>query len=174
MIQLGLETFKENVRELARPNRFMLAFSGTGADIAGFPENVHYLVQSASLPGKTVGNIEINWFGQKYNVGGDISFDDYTVTFLQDYEFKIRNSIEKWMNLVANHKDGLRSDHLDYKDTFIEIHQLGLTQNEGAIRKYKLSGVFPITMAANELSMDSNDEVEKLEVTFKYDSWELV
>lgn len=172
MIKLDLETFKKNVQDIARSNRFYVTFSGDAAVNAGFKdESMSYFVKSASLPALTIGEIEVNWFGQKYKVAGDITFDEYSITFLQDYDFKIKSAIEKWMKSVADHIKGSRGEHLNYKST-INIHQLGRSQNE-ILRTYKLVGAFPKQMNANELSMESTDSIQELEVTFSYDWWEV-
>jgi len=173
MIKLNIDEFKNNVKDYVRANRFTITFDGDVASRVGFSdETLYYSVKSASLPSKTITDIEISWFGQQYKIGGDITFDDYTVIFLQDYDFKIKNNIEKWLQEVANHNDGIRGEHDNYKGT-LTVYQLGNVQDE-VLRKYKLIGVFPKQMNANELSMESTDSAQELEVTFSYDYWEQI
>ena len=178
---IRLSAFKAQLKDAARPNRFWITINPIGAagadgvqSSANIPEwqeePMSFLVKSAGLPAATIGEIELNWQGMKAKIAGDPTFEDFTVTFVNDYEFKAKNFIEKWMQVVAKTDDNQRSSHARYK-TEILVEQLGRTGE--VIRTYNVQGAYPKQMDQVELSMESTDAVQELSVTFGYDTWEL-
>jgi len=164
MASIKLTDFKSNVADLARPNRFLVQFLDEDWD-----DNFAFYVKSASLPERTIGNIELNWQGMKAKIAGDPTFADFTMTFLNDYDFDVKNYIEEWLELIANMSSNERTAHEDYK-VDITITQLGRTSEE-VLAEYNLIGCFPLTMDAIELSSDSTDAIEELSVTFAVDQF---
>lgn len=182
MAELSLNSFKNRVKDVARPNRFWVSMDLqlNTALLDGFADNneplptwdgkFEFLAKTASLPGRTVGNIELNWQGMKYNIAGDPTFDDITFTFINSYEFDLRSFFEGWINGIAQMETNERSQPGAYKTDSITMSQLGRTQND-ILAVYSLNGAYPTTLAAVDLSMDNNDQVEEISVTFKFDTF---
>jgi hypothetical protein len=160
MATIKLTDFKAAVQDAARPNRFLVQMSGP------WDEQMPYLVKTASLPNRTIGNIELNWQGMKAKIAGDPTFDDISMTFINDYDWNIKNFIEKWIEDIAQMATNERTDHANYKGD-ITMMQLGRTGE--VIASYTLIGAFPISMDTVELSQDSSDTVEECTVSFTYD-----
>lgn len=184
MAELSLSKFRANVTDLARPNRFWVSIGDVSNDIAEFGddnsvemdswESTHeFLAKTTSLPGRTIGNIELNWQGMKYNISGDPTFEDITFTFLNNYEWDLREFFEKWIENIAQMGTNERSQPGAYKSDVITMQQLGRTQKD-VLATYKLVGAYPITLAAQELSMENNDQTEEISVTIKFDYFEVV
>jgi hypothetical protein len=184
MAELSLKKFKSNVTDVARPNRFWVALGDpanaiitSGADnnasLSPWKEYHEFLAKSASLPGRTIGNIEINWQGMKYNIAGDPTFDDITLTFINNYEWDLRSFFENWLEVMAQMDSNERSQPGAYKSDVIQLQQLGRTSSD-VLATYRLIGAYPVTIAAIDLSQDSNDSMEEISVTLKYDYFEVV
>ena len=183
MADISLSKFRANVSDLARPNRFWVSIGDPSNDIKKFGNNnnatlgtwdskFEFLAKSASLPGRTVGNIEVNWQGMKYNIAGDPTFTDITLVFLNNYEFDIKQFFEKWIEKIAEMNTNERSEPGSYKSDVISLKQLGRTQND-VLKTYKLIGAYPTDLAAIDLSHDSIDAVEEISVTMKFDMFEI-
>lgn len=183
MADLSLKSFKSNVTDVARPNRFWVSVGNpansiitAGADneasLSAWKTNHEFMAKSASLPGRTIGNIEINWQGMKYNIAGDPTFDDITLVFINNYEWDLRKFFEDWMEVMAQMDSNERSQPGAYKSDVIELTQLGRTSSD-IMAIYKLVGAYPTSISAIDLSQDSSDATEEVSVTFKYDYFEL-
>ena len=172
MPNINLEGFKSNLFDICRPNRFMISITTGGLDF-GFIEDDYYFVKGASIPGKTLGEIELNWQGHKYKVAGDPSFNDVTVTILNnnaDGGESVRDKFENWFHNISDDPANLRANHKDYKCT-VHIHQL---DGQGEIIKtYDLINAHPKELSDIELSMDSTDAVEEFTVVFSYSYFEI-
>lgn len=184
MPDISLKKFRANVTDFARPNRFWVSVgdptndilqsgNDNDASLAPWQQNHEFLAKSASLPGRTIGNIEINWQGMKYNIAGDPTFSDITLTFHNNYEFDLRNFFESWAEVAAKMDSNERSQPGSYKSDVITMSQLGRTQND-ILATYKLIGAYPTDIAAIDLSQDSGDTTEEVSVTLKFDYFEVV
>lgn len=167
---IGLNDFKSKVSDVARPNRFLLSFTSPfgGADA----ETVTYLCKAAQLPGRTIGDIILNWQGMQSKVAGDPTFEDFTVTFLHDYEQQARATIENWMKGIDNQETNERGISTDYKID-ATVQQLGRKEGE-ILSTYKMSGFYPKVLDPIDLNMDNVDTPGEFGVTFSVDTWDRV
>lgn len=166
MAVLGVDDFKSKLRGGgARPNLFKATINYPGyAD--GDPELTSFLCETAQLPGSTFGVINVPFRGRVLKVAGDRTFPEWTVTIINDTDFAIRNSMERWMNGINAHSDntGLASPILYEADLFIEQ----LDRAGDSIKKYTFRGAFPTDLSPIDVSYASVDEIERFQVTFQY------
>ena len=169
-MSIRLTDFKANVQDLSRPNRFRLTMGGAGVENSGgWSDKKSFLIKTAQLPNRTIGNIELNWQGMKAKIAGDAVFDDISFTFLNSYDWDIKDFFESWMELIASMESNERTSHEDYKAE-ITLEQLGRTGE--VLATYTLLGAYPISLDAVELSMDSTDTVQEVQVSVTYDFFE--
>ena len=57
------------------------------------PSNASLLVKAASIPPATIAPLAVNYAGRAYKWSGLRTFDNWTVTVLNDEDFSIRNKI---------------------------------------------------------------------------------
>ena len=62
------------------------------------PTKVGFLCKAAQLPATTIGSIEVPFRGRKIKLPGEREFAEWTLTFLSDGDFELRNAFEKWMD----------------------------------------------------------------------------
>jgi len=167
----------------ARPNLFECELS--------FPSGVGYtpddtfrmLVKAASLPASTIGIIDVPFRGRNLKIAGDRTFDPWSITVINDVDFKIRTAFEQWMNLINKHQDnaGKLEPSTYQEDVFVK--QLGRTpfsstaQNTSSqqipvLKAYKFYGVFPTSVSAIDLSYDSTDTIEEFTVDLQVQWWD--
>ena len=169
----------------SRPNLFEVKIpnfpSGLPADTWGPDEarDFSFLCKASQLPGSTVPAISIPFRGRVLKVAGDRTFDDWTITVLNDENFKIRTAFEKWTNGLSKLDDGTGITNPSSYMADAEVRQLGrskargdATNNEGkgnqnvVLRTYKFFDIFPTEIGAIDLSYDTTDTIEEFTVTF--------
>lgn len=174
-MNITLDGFLAQVKDIARPNRFWVSIApingGNNFKPEWKEENMAFLAKSAGLPSRTIGDVELNWQGMKAKIAGDPTFDDFSMSFLNDYHFDLKNFFEMWLEAIATMKTNNRTKHENYKTT-ITIQQLGRQQSE-ILRTYKLVGAYPKQMDQIELSMESNDTPEELSITLAFDYFDM-
>ena len=134
-----------------------------------------YLVSAAALPESRLGNIGVPYFGRVVNFAGDRTYEPWTVTVMNDEDFKVRNALEEWSNAINKRVENKRSElaaaNHNYKST-ATVTQLSKTGKE--LRTYRLNGVYPADISDIRLDWGDFNAFERFNVTFVYDYWEIV
>jgi hypothetical protein len=175
---------------IARPNLFevVLTFPEGVVDpsVNDLESKVRFLVKGAALPASTVTPINIPFRGRNLKIAGDRTFDVWTVTVINDTDFAIRGSFERWMNSIAKVSDNSgNTNPVDYQTDAI-VHQLGRAPVTGAgsaqdsavdqpiLRSYQFHGIWPTNISAIALSYDNTDAIEEFDVELQVQWWEAV
>ena len=155
----------------ARANQFQVTMPFPGfAAVGGETRTMSYLCQATNLPGMTLGEVDVKFRGRSLYIAGDRTFEAWTTTIMNDTDFLIRNSLERWMNAINATSDnsGLENPS-DYQvDAFVDQ----LDRAGQVIKSYTFRGLWPLTIAPIELAYDGNDAVEEFEVTYRYQFFE--
>ena len=174
----------------ARPNLFecILNFpTGLGTEVV--PDvDFRFMVKAAQLPGSNINVIDVPFRGRNLKVAGDRTFDPWTITVINDTNFKLRNAFEKWMNFINRHDDnaGVITPNAYQKE--MVVHQLGrgnVSQNTtGALpstsdqmpvlKTYKFFGTFPTNVSHIELSYDAAESIEAFTVDLQVQWWDAI
>ena len=127
-----------------------------------------FMCEGGQLPASTVGTIEIPFRGRRLKVAGDRTFDPWTVTVINDTEFKVRDQMEVWMNAIANHADagGVQNPELYFADLKVEQFD----RDERVIKTYTFKDAWPSSIAAIELSY-ADDQIERFTIEWQYQYW---
>jgi len=150
----------------ARPSLFQVQILNPVAPEADF--KVPFMVRSAGIPASNVGAFQVPYFGRNIKYAGDRTFDDWSVTVINDEDFAIRNSLEAWSNAINSHDGNLRSLPQNYKSNGI-ITQF--SKDGTALRSYVFEGMYPIIIDGIALDWGASDTIEEFGVTFQYDFW---
>ena len=137
-----------------------------------------FLCKATALPASNLGSIEIPFRGRILKVAGDRTFDDWTVTIINDEDFKLRTAFERWSNVMSRLDDatGVTNPTSYMTDGYVQQlgrgGQIAAASNDGGessvLRSYKFFDVFPITVGEIALSDDTTDQLEEFDVTFRY------
>lgn len=158
---MRIEDFKSALVNGYRPNLFKM-------EILGLPEKFTFMCKGTQLPGKTIGIVEAPYLGMKNKLGGDVVFEDLTVTVLMDTDFDVRSKIELWMETIKANEAALGLESALYK----RLASLITLDTQGEeIASYSFVGIWPNTMAAIDLAYDTNDVIAEYTITFSYDYW---
>ena len=166
----------------ARPNLFEVSIASFPSSIqdawnADENESFKFLCKSATLPASNVANVDVPFRGRILKVAGDRTFDPWTVTVINDEDFKVRTAFERWANVMSKLDDATGVSNPGSYMTDAEVSQLGrgaslnATTNDGGesivLRTYKFYDIFPTAITEIALSYDTGDTVETFDVTFQ-------
>ena len=172
----ALTEFKSNLKQGgARPSLFSVEIQyPQGLPLPPTPSR--FLIKGTSIPASTIGTHEVFFHGKSIKVAGDRTFDTWDTTIINDEDYGIRIALEKWMELIANHKLNTRSkDKLDssegetasYKQD-IYVTQFG---KDGEHKHhYHFLGAFPSALSTINLDWGTS-EIEEFTCTWTYDRW---
>lgn len=150
----------------ARPTLFEVRLTNPVTPVADF--KIPFMVKAAQLPGSTLGSYTVPYFGRQIKYAGDRTFEDWTVTVINDEDFLIRNALEAWSNSINSHVSNTRSLPQDYKSD-AQVIQYG--KDGTALRQYTFQGLYPINLDPIDLNWETQDTIEEFGVTFQYDLW---
>jgi hypothetical protein len=165
----------------ARPNLFevVLAFPSF-VELGGVASNAsRFFVKSSQLPGSTMGTVVVPYFGREIKVAGNRTFQDWSVTVLNDEDFAIRNAFERWHRGINENVLNVRSPSAVSTSPATpgtsytvdaEVYQYSKGGGQ-PIKKYKFHGMFPNDVGTIDLDWGSNDTVEEFTVSFSYQYW---
>jgi len=156
----------------ARPNLFEveLAFPNAVAIDNDVLQKSRFLVKAAALPASTIAPIDVPFRGRILKIAGDRTFETWTITVLNDTDFSIRSSFEKWMNIINKMSDatGLVDPEAYQKDATVRQ----LDRDGSVLRSYKFWDIFPTNISTIDLSYETTDTLEEFTVELQVQWWE--
>jgi hypothetical protein len=154
----------------ARPTLFSVQITNPG-DSSG-DQKLPFLCEASSIPEATLGTIEVPYFGRRIKLAGDRSYAPWSVTIINDEDFKIRNAMEIWSNKINSFVGNLRTFGSAapslYKSEAM-VTQYGKAGD--TIRIYQFSGLWPAAVSNMDVRWGDVDQIERFSVQFQYDYW---
>ena len=82
----------------ARSNLFevQMAFPDFAKPVNEALNDIPFLVKAAEIPASNIGNIPVPFRGRVLPIAGDRTFDPWTVTIINDTNFRLRDVMERW------------------------------------------------------------------------------
>ena len=186
----------------ARPNIFEVSLDNFPSEIQsywGSEEKIdfRFFCKTAQLPASNVAPIEIPFRGRTLKVAGDRTFDTWTVTVINDEDFRIRHAFEAWLNLLSKLDNATGAANPASYMVDANVYQLGrsdklegtnVRNNVGAagpggtptgsgnstvLRSYKFIDIFPTNVSAIDVSYDTTDTIEEFTVEFQVQYFEI-
>jgi len=181
-------SFRNQIRELARPNQFQVElqfpakveeiFQVNSADVSENNSTSNnegallstFLVKAANLPASTVGVVEVPFRGRTLKIAGDRTFEPWTVTVLNDENFVLRRKLEEWSRIIQSMPMNYQTatSIAEYQASAI-VRQFDRQNAHSAA--YEFVGIWPSNISAIDLAWDSNDTPEEYTVEFQVQYW---
>ena len=168
----------------ARPNLFECVINfPSGLTEVTTDDDFRFMIKTASLPASNINVIDIPFRGRNLKIAGDRTFDPWTITVINDTNFKIRNAFERWMNYINRHDNNAGVITPNLYQTEMYVYQLGRgnsnsspapgTAEKMPVHKaYKFFGCFPTAVSAIDLSYDIPDAIEEFTVDLQVQWWD--
>ena len=169
----SINTFRSNALNNAGARANLFDVTMTGATVAGLnASEFTFACKAAQIPSSAVGVVEVPYFGRVVKVPGNKTFENWTVTIINDEDFNIRNAMEKWITAMGTHEGNVATisagDGTLYgQATVNQYAKAGGT----VLEAYNFVNIFPINVAAIDLAWSDNDTIEDFTVEFAYDYW---
>ena len=168
----------------ARPNLFEVELTTLPAGIAWPADNFRYMCKAAQLPASVIANIDIPFRGRIFKVAGDRTIEPWSITVINDEDFRIRKAMEEWGDFIAKLENNLGATDPNAYMVNAKVFQLGRgatpsSQNNNGdrnavLREYEFIDIFPTSVSSIDLSYDSSDTIEEFVVDFQVQSFKFV
>jgi hypothetical protein len=157
----------------ARANQFRVTITPpSGIAIGLDTRRTSFLVKAATLPTRTIGEIELKFRGRTIYMAGDQTpVDAWETTFINDTDFGIKNAIELWSNGINDF--ALNTGVVSPSDYQTDLTVEQLDRDETVLKTYILRNCWPTTSgSAIELSMETESQIEEFSVSWRYQHFE--
>ena len=150
--------------------------------------------KSSFLPSVITTSTNVNYLGRNFKEPGERTYPQWTVTFINDEDFKLRNALEKWLDYTTGadkigmtYPSGYNSDlsSLDGSTSQIDTgvskvssaiygsaKAVQYSQNSKPIKAYNFVSIYPVTLTDIALSWDAANQIEEYSCTFDYQFFE--
>lgn len=171
----------------ARPNLFECVLNfPVGLGITP-DDDFRFMIKAAQIPPSNISTIPVAFRGRTLKIAGDRSFDPWTITVINDTNYKIRNAFERWMNFMNRHDDNAGVITPAAYQREMLVYQLGRgiaaqDTNSGALpsttsqmpvlKTYRFYGCWPSDISGMDLSYDSSDTIQEFSVTLQFQWWD--
>ena len=168
----------------ARPNLFEVRMTDLPDFVDDWPsETFQFLCKAAALPASNIAAIDVPFRGRIFKVAGDRTIDTWTITIINDEDFRIRNAMEAWMDGIAKLSNNLGATNPSAYMRNATVFQLGRGANprsenadgdrNAVLAEYEFIDMFPTNISQIDLSYDSSDTIEEFTVEFQVQSFNL-
>ena len=168
---------RKNLFEVSIPSFPSSISDAWGPGIQDENGTFNFLCKAANLPASTINPVTIPFRGRTLKVAGERTFADWTVTVMNDEDFKLRTAFERWANVLSKLDDATGVTNPTSYMTDAYVQQLGrgasrfATENQGGqssvLRTYKFYDIFPTSVSEIALGYDQNDSLETFTVEFQ-------
>ena len=149
-------------------------------------QEISFFIKAASIPESTLGEITKTFLGRDIKLPSiDRTFAPWSVTIMNDENYKIRHFFESWIEYVSpgasifEAESGFGSNAAKSVYGQMQVHQLQkdggisrLTDDKGPyLGSYYFKDCFPTSVDQITLSWDDKDTIEEFTVTFAYQYW---
>lgn len=167
----------------ARPSQFDMDIVWPAGIAAGLPrQQFPFLCTISQIPGSTIGQAVVGYFGRELYYAGDRKFEPLTITVINDEDYLIRHALEEWMKQITAHSfttsefTGSIASSRGVGNSYATramVRQLSRNENgTGPQQRYIFEGLFPVQLGEIELNWETYDQIEKYTCQFRYQWWE--
>lgn len=133
--------------------------------------------RASEIPPSQIGTIGLPYFGRIIKQPGDRQFAPWNIRVINDEDFKVRDTLEAWHNIInarrRNTRDTPTSNPMHIKASGL-VKQFGRTGEQDLIRTYVFQGVWPSNIEGIGLDWGAIDAIEEFGVTLEYDWYDVL
>jgi len=132
------------------------------------PDQVGFLVKTASLPASTIGEIAVPYRGREIKLPGKRTYESWDITILSDGEFNLRNAFERWMNDLNDTVENTASEQHNLNNVLFPTWSIDQLDRTGSpIKTYTFLHCWPTSISSIETTYD-NETLAEFTVTLAY------
>ena len=160
--------------EGARSSLFKVTVPLKGENIDGddADNTFEFMCKGVQLPSQNLGVVIVNYFGRPVKLPGDRTYEELTMTIINDEGHSVRNRLENWMHTINDVQQNKRATDTDRSDYVSDLEiQTFNKEGEESGSPWKFVNCFPITVDQVDLAWDANDQIMEFTTTWVYDYW---
>ena len=141
---------------------------GSLKNIVPDPRDISILCESVQFPGRQITTMDYIADRQAVKVPYGVINEDVTMTFLLTNDYYMKNMFDAWLSGIVdveNYRVGYKKDFT----TDVIIQQLN--QQNIPIYGVKLENAFPVTVSSINMDNNSENTIQKLNVTLSYENF---
>lgn len=157
----------------ARPNLYNVVLTFPPSLPAGLASvKASFTCKAASLPSSNMGMAQVPYMGRQVKLAGDKTFDDWTITIVNDTDFSVRDTFERWLDYINGHVSNVAFPGWGNPTNYFASAQvIQLDREDRPIKSYSMDAIFPLNVSEIQLGFDQNDVVEEFSVTLAVNYW---
>ena len=137
-------------------------------------EELRFMAKAASLPGKSLGTIDVKRFGAIYKIANDAIVDTFPMTVMCSGDMRERRYFDAWISGIHGQDgDMVAADlfRMKYYDDYTSVVVIESFGRDGNVEySAVLQEAYPTSLGAVDLSWDTGD-VATFTVNFTYRNW---
>ena len=141
---------------------------GSPLNIIPDPRDISILCESVNLPGRQITTIDYQAEKQSIKIPYSAINEDVTMSFILTNDYYMKKLFDDWQSSVFDmnrYRAGYKKDFT----TDIVIQQLN--QQNIPVYGVRLEGAFPVTVSSINLDNNSENTIQKLNVTLSYENY---
>ena len=152
-----------------RPNLFDVTITNVSNAFQG--KDLRFFAKATSIPGATIGQVVVPYFGREVKFAGNRTFAEWTITIINDETFNIRGQMENWMNAINSHDTNIRTAGSGSSSYVTDATVSQFAKDGSLTSTYVFKHIFPTDISEITLDWGDNDTIEEFTCTFAYDFW---
>lgn len=137
-----------------------------------FGEDTLIYVETATLPGRAITNVQVPFMGLQFNVPGTATYpgsESYAVTFRCDQDYNIRAALE---NATFNtFDDGTSTGDFNIARNSSVITMNLLNKSGSTVRQYTLYGAYVVSVGDLSYNLGDSGTIQTVPTTLAYQYW---
>lgn len=132
------------------------------------PRDISILCESVSIPGRQITTLEYTAERQAIKIPYSFINEDVTMSFILTNDYYMKRMFDSWLSGIIDqttYRVGYKKDFT----TDIVIQQLN--QKNIPVYSCRLENAFPVTVNAINLDSNSENTIQKLNVTLSYENY---
>ena len=171
----------------ARPNLFEINLGNFGGDgttgdwNTNIESEFRFMCKESSMPTQTIGSVDVPFRGRILKVAGDRTFEPWSVTVINDEDFKVRKGFEAWtekINALATGVGEVDPNNYMGNGTVKQLSRSATVAGDDSAQRflhtYKVQEIWPSEIGSIDLSYETSDAIEEFTVTFQIQYFESI
>ena len=151
----------------AQEKEFARNFQFAVRTLGPFTEKDLLYVESTTLPGKTIQNQVVPFYGLDFNVPGTVKYDNsaaWSVTFRVDEGANIRNKMENYVKEIFDDETSTGKYGVPVEQATFDL----LGKELQPLRRYTFTGLYPVTVGELTYNVTDAGTILTIPLTFAY------
>jgi len=164
----SLNHFREKINDIARPYHWRCSFDGGCFGPLSDPQRVTASMRTSALPGLTINEVAISYFGMTYKIGGTPTYEPLAAQFIIDSDYEVLSEWKRVLDEVFRYEEGsgpIWQAPTVYMGT-VTLFQLNTERSPAS--QYKLSMAYLSAIGAISYGHETKDTPLVFDATITY------